>query len=211
MRDLRWVAQDAAGRSIKEQAFEGSWARGRWVETPFQQLDLRQVISFGFEGAGLRVGFQTVDGIIGIQGRALECRFVLPSGRLFPLTGRSDVLYRVLEWKEGASLLGLAGRAVRNGTSGPLRLESRQILEAYGLGWEAKGSDEDLGAFTARLTIRIPADDAKPLEGTVEFRCERGLTGSFEYFLAGKLVHRAPSILRPGVLYRVKLGRIWGV
>lgn len=199
MRDLRWVAQYADGTIIREHEFRGSWATGRWVEHPFMGLDLSRVISFGFEGSRLRVGFSTLDGILGINGRAIELRFVLePSKRIFPLTGRRDTYYRtILQWKEAQHELGLAGVVWRDGQPVRVRLEARGGIAAYVLGWEIGGYDDDLGGWEARLTCTIPANEQQPILGLLRLVVERGMQAQFEWFIAGHRAGAIPTALPP--------------
>lgn len=207
MRDLRWVAQYADGTIVREHEFIGSWATGRWVENPFAGLDLSRVISFGFEGSRLRVGFSTVDGILGINGRAIELRFVLlPSQRIFPLTGRRDTHYRtILQWKEARSELGLAGVVWQDGRPVQARLEARGGIEAYVLGWEIGGYDDDLGGWEARLTCTIPVDEQRPILGLLRMVTQRGMEAMFEYFISGNRVNAVPTVLPPKAPHQIAL------
>lgn len=199
MRDLRWVAQYSDGTIVREYEFQGSWATGRWVENPFVGLDLSRVISFGFEGSRLRVGFSALDGILGINGRAIELRFVLlPWHRIFPLTGRKDTHYRtILQWKEAVHSLGLSGIVWQDGTPVQAKLEARGGITAYGLGWEIGGYDDDLGGWEARLTCTIPVDDQQPIRGVIWMLVQRGMTAQFEWFISGHRVGAVPTALPP--------------
>lgn len=204
-RELRWVAQYADGRIVREFEFEGSWARGRWKETPFWEIDLSRVISFGVEGSGLRVGFTTLDGIIGINGRAVELVFELPSGR-FPLTGRRDVSYgRIVQYKEATSQLGVTGLVHEQGRIVRAALEPRTWIEAYALGWETEGHDAALGGWAARFVVTIPSADGEPLHGLLRFCCDRGLVGSFNVYWAGLVQASVSSALRPSTWHQIAM------
>ena len=207
MRDLRWVAQYADGTIVREHEFVGSWATGRWVENPFVGLDLSRVISFGFEGSRLRVGFSTLDGILGINGRAIELRFLLlPSQRIFPLTGRRDTHYRaILQWKEAQHELGLAGVVWQDGTPVRARLEARGVITAYVLGWEIGGYDDDLGGWEARLTCTIPVDEQRPIVGLLRTVAQRGMQAMFEWFIAGHRANAVPTFLPPATPHQIAL------
>lgn len=207
MRDLRWVAQYADGTIVREYEFQGPWAAGRWVENPFVGLDLSRVISFGFEGSRLRVGFSTLDGILGINGRAIELRFtLLPSQRIFPITGRKDTHYRaILQWKEAHHGLGIAGVVCQDGQPVQVRLEARGRFEAYVLGWEIGGYDDDLGGWEASLTCTIPTDEQRPILGLLRTVTERGMQGIFEWFVAGHRVNAVPTILPPLIPSQIAL------
>ena len=207
VRDLRWVAQYADGTVVREREFVGSWVAGNWVEHPFLGLDLARVVSFGLEGSRLRVGFSTLDGILGINGRAIELRFILePTKRPFPLTGRKDLDYRaILHWKAAYDQLGIGGVIYQDGRPVRASLETRGGISAYVIGWEIGGLDDDLGAWEARLTCTIPVDESQPILGLLRMVVEHGLQGQFEWFIAGHPAGAIPTALPPKRAHQVAL------
>lgn len=210
MRDLRWVAQYADGTVVREHEFLGSWATGRWVEHPFLGLDLARVVSFGLEGSRLRIGFSALDGILGINGRAIELRFVLePTKRIFPLTGRQDLDYRtILHWKTAYEELGLNGIIYRDGQPVQASVVTRGGISAYVLGWEIGGYDDDLGGWEARLTCTIPVDEQQPIVGLLRTVTQRGMQATFEWFIAGQRANAVPTFLPPATPHQIALN-VW--
>lgn len=198
MRELRWVAQYADGRIIREYDFTGSWARGRWVENWFVNLDLSQVISFGLEGSGLRIGFRVDDGIIGINGKALELALEDHDGRVFPLTGRRDVLYKVVQYKEAHSSIG----------SGSGRIKQDDGIDAYCVGWETEGKDEKLGEWQSRLIARVQSPEGEAITVNLWFMCSNGFIGTLRIRIDGKERPAVSTILRPGTTNKIAM-HVW--
>lgn len=195
MRDLRWVAQYADGRIVKEYEFVGSWASGRWVENWFKNIDLSQVISFGIEGAGVRVGFRADDGIIGINGKPLELALQSFEGYFFPITGRSDVFYWAVQYKEAHFGLGSGGgRPIED--SG---------IDAYCVGWIATGADEKLGLWQAKCVARVPAADGETIAVQLWFMCLKGFAGILRVRINGMEYPKINTILRPGTANRIAI------
>jgi len=199
VRELRWVAQYADGRIIKEYDFIGSWGHGGWVENWFAILDLSKVISFGLEGSNLRVGFRTDDGIIGVNGRALELALEDREGYIFPITGRKDVFYRAVQYKEAHFSIG----------SGISRFSTDSCIDAYCIGWSTSGKDDRLGEWDSKLVVRIPSLEVEPLEARLEFRCELGFNGVLRIRFGGYERPRVDTILRPGTLNRIAMHVWW--
>jgi len=199
MRDLRWIAQSVDGRVIKEYDFTGSWAHGSWTENWFATIDLSKVISFGIEGSNLRVGFRSDDGIIGINGRALELALEDREGYIFPITGRKDVFYRVVQYKEAHFSIG----------SGAGRFRSDSGIDAYCVGWSTSGKDDRLGNWDSKLVVRVPSLEIEPLEANLEFRCDLGFIGVLRIRFGGCERPRVDTILRPGTLNRIAMHVWW--
>lgn len=197
MRDLRWVAQYADGRIIKEYEFVGSWANGRWVENWYKHLDLSQVISFGIEGANIRVGFRADDGILGINGKPLELALQSFEGDIFPITGRRDVLYRPVQYKEAHFGLGSG--------SGRGRLREDSGIDAYCVGWAASGLDEKLGDWRAKCVARVPAKDSEGITVYLWFMCAEGFIGVLRVRVNGMEYPKINTILRPGTANRIMI------
>lgn len=191
MREFRWIAQYANGRIVKELDYHS----GRWRENNFFSLDLAQVISFGLEGAGLRVGFLTGDGIIGINGRALELALEDRCGNIFPLTGRHDTFYKVVHYKEAHFDL-----SVHKG-----RASTGNAIDAYCVGWETSGTDANLGDWYARLIAQVPAQEGVSLNLILSFQCARGFVGMLRVALNGKQYPRVDTLLRPGAVNQIAM------
>lgn len=210
MRDLRWVAQRLDGTIIREHEFLGSFARGKWVETPWKGLDLSQVVSFGLEGARIRIGFQVQDGILGLNGQPLELAFESRDGWRFPVTGREDVIYRPLPpFKDAASELtmqGVArGKTFRDRFRRPGGLETRDQLLGYHVGWMVKGTDPNAGPYTLRLEAVVPAEDGEPVTAHLGALMEKGFVGTLRIRRNGLEFPRVSTILPRGKANKIAL------
>lgn len=188
-RELRWLAQYADGQTVKEFEYAGPPGLGKLVETPWWALDLSRVISFGLEGSGIRVGFRADDGVIGINGKRMELALESRDGRIFPLTRRQDIAYRVVQYKEAYSAL--SGNGLRNG------------VEAYNAGWEAAGQDDTLGYWHGKLVARVPVKDCEPVSLHLWLQCANGFTGILRYRYDDRERLPVNTILRPETLSKI--------
>lgn len=188
-RELRWRAQYADGQIVKEFEYTGSPELGKLIETPWWALDLFRVISFSLEGSGIRVGFRADDGVIGVNGKGMELALEDRDGRIFPLTRRRDVVYKVVQYKEAYSAISRNG--VRNG------------IEAYNVGWETEGQDDAFGNWYGRLVTRVPTNDGEPVSLYLRLRCSNGFVGVLRYRYDNRERPPVNTILRPGMLSEI--------
>ncbi len=204
------MAERLDGTVTREHEFLGSFARGKWVETPWKRLDLSEVISFGLEGAGIRIGFLVSDGILGLNGQPLELALQSREGWLFPITGREDVMYRPLPpVKDAASELTMRGSTHKRELRERLRrfgaLAARQQLLGYHVGWMVKGRDEKTGPYTLRLEAVVPAEDGEPITAHLGVLMEKGFSGVLRIRRRGLEFPRVNTIVRPGVANKIAL------
>lgn len=181
IRELRWVAQYADGRIVREFDYDGPPELGRFRETPWWDVDLSRVISFGVEGSGLRVGFRADDGVIGVNGKGLELALEDRNGRIFPITHRWDVVYKPVQFKEAFSALS--------------RLGVINAIESYNVGWEIQGQDDALGNWYSKLLVKIGATYGGFIDAYLWFRCENGFVGKLRYRYAGLEPYPVETVL----------------
>jgi len=201
-RDMRWIAQYADGRIVREFEYLGPPELGRLVETPWWDLDLSRVISIGFEGSGLRVGCRLDDGVIGVNGKGLHILLLKDGNTPIAVTGgQRDLLAgpivraprRAIQFKEAWSSLGM-GTIGRDGR--------RSGIESYNVGWESAGKDELLGDWWCRLLAQIPTEDAEPVRVYFHFKASKGFSGQtvWQY---GERRGTVATTLRPAVENRM--------
>lgn len=190
-RELRWVAQYADGRIVREFEYLGPPELGRLVETPWWTLNLSQVVSVGFEGSGLRVGFQVADGVIGVNGRGLFIALRSRDGHLIPISGPgSPVPKRIIQYKDAWAELSppTIGRDGR-----------RCGIEAYNIGWESTSRSDLLGEFSCQLLARIPTSEGAPVDVSFRLTTERGFVGETLVSCGRTVFPPIETLLRPNV------------
>jgi len=192
-RELRWLAQYADGRIVKELDFTGSWVWGKWTETPFRALDLSQIVSFGLEGSGTRVGFRVDNGVIGINGKPLELALQDFNNNLFPITGRQDVFYRVVQYKEAHCSI----------SSGNGKLKEDSGIDAYCVGWTTASRDKELGDWRSKCVVRVPSKIGEEIKVYLWFMCSNGFTGILRIRFGDMEYPPINTILRPGTANRI--------
>lgn len=183
MRELRWIAQYVDGSVLKEFERTGKGFR----ERSFYEIRKDALISFGLEGSGLRIGFGTTDGIIGIYGDPLEV--ALTRGHdVWPLTGRADVQYNnIIQYKDAEATIAANGKG---------RATNR--VTQYNIGYKCHGHDDGLGPWNYQVIIHIPADDTQNLYCTFRLVVFEGFQGRF-LIRWGKKQQAVNTILRPKV------------
>lgn len=188
-RDLRWVAQYADGRIVREFAYAGPPELGRLRETPWWNVDLSRVISIGLEGSNLRVGYRLDDGVIGVNGKGLRVALVATDGRVFPVTGPRMPYRRVIQYKEAWSALGRDGQ--------------KDAIESYNVGWEASGQDDLLGDWWCKMVARVPSADGEPVQVFLHMRVSAGFTGQTLALFGDTRLPPIGTVFRPGTENRM--------
>lgn len=199
MRDLRWVAQYADGRIIHEVTLQGR----NFVESGFKALDLAQIVSFGLEGSGVRIGFLTSDGVISYNGAPLDLHLVSEDGALVYLTGGRDLDYRgILHEKIAASdrvaLVTPGGRSLRLGAS-------RDQVQAYVVGYKVQATHTNLGAWWFTLAAFVPADEGRGPHLLLRISTEKGFRGHLMVAYNDKRKPPIGTVLRPGDVNQMHL------
>ena len=194
MSDMRWIVQYADGRIVREFDFVGGFVRGHWVETPWTNLDLSNVISCGIEGNGLVLGFRTDDGIFGVNGKPLELIMADEKGN-FPLTGRRDVQYRPFQYKD-------AYVDIRGILHGGVKEISSSRVTAYNVGWEWEKWFEGYGLVYCKVVLSA-SPGSRTVRGVLEVKFENGFLGKTGVFVDGKLAAEVSTILRPETVNRL--------
>lgn len=189
MREMRWLAQHADGEVLREREL----VNGQWMERSFYEIRKHELLSFGLEGTGLRIGFQVTDGIIGINDMPIEVALVVGC-ETWPLTGRKDVAYSdVIQYKDAEVLMAVNGARSGSGS-----------VTQYNAGYKCTGIDDGLGQWHYQVIVHVPANKQRPIIATFRLVIECGFNGDFvvRYGAIRRIVR---TILRPNVSNQLQM------
>lgn len=186
MREMRWIAQYVDGSILKE--FERTEKGFR--ERSFYDIRKNELISFGLEGSGLRIGFLVSDGVIGINGVPVNVALE-KNGQIWPISGRNSIVYNdIIQYKNAEALIGAhRGEEVR-----PRATRSR--VTQYNIGYKCNGCDQGLGQWFYQVIVHVPSDALKPIYATLRLVAENGFQGRFLANFGKKRI-RVNTILKP--------------
>lgn len=196
MRELRWIAQYSDGTVLREFECTGKGFR----EHSFYEIRKKKLVFFGLEGSGLRIGFQTTDGIIGVHNAPLEV--ALAKGYdVWPLTNRKDLLYNnIIQYKDAEFGMPTKAQYARG-----MRAYNR--ITQYNIGYKVKGKDKGLGPWHYQIIVHIPVDETKPLYCTFRLVVVDGFEGRF-LIRWGNKKKAVNTILRPNVANQLRMNFI---
>lgn len=203
--DIRWVAQLADGRIIREWDFQGSWVHGEWLENAWSLLPVDQVVSFGIEGLGIRIGFVTTCGKLGINGKPLSLMLVGQDEDILPITDYPLARYRPHQYKQAAFDLGHVAEPVGEGRFRLRAFDRGPRIEAYVVGWRMEVTHAQYGRIEAELEAAVWPQAMNSIPIALRLSIERGFTGIFQCFYDGKPIASAHTILRPGRWNRIAI------